>query len=187
MWSLPEAWTTRAGKQRLWAPPTAIPLVSFQLECPWVQDTCSNMREAPSVASPLRTLWHPSTLVWCPYFIYDCFSPWIISTHVGFLLEKIFIISIYSFLTYFLALCKILYKFCFQGICWGTSLVVQWLRIHLPMHGTWVQSLVRKLRSHMSGATKVGCCNYWAHMLWSPCSTAREAASSHNKRLTCHN
>ena len=118
--------------------------------------------------------------------LYDCFSPWIISTHVEFLLEKIFIISIYSFLTYFISLCKILYKFCFQGICWGTSLVVQWLRIHLPMHGTWVQSLVRKLRSHTSGATKVGCCNYRAHMLWSPCSTATEAASSHNKRLTCH-
>ena len=24
----------------------------------------------------------------------------------------------------------------------GTSLVVQWLRIHLPMQGTWVPSLV---------------------------------------------
>ena len=24
----------------------------------------------------------------------------------------------------------------------GTSLVVQWLRIHLPMQGTWVRSLV---------------------------------------------
>ena len=31
----------------------------------------------------------------------------------------------------------------------GTSLVVQWLRIHLAMHGTWVQSLVGELRSHM--------------------------------------
>ena len=31
-----------------------------------------------------------------------------------------------------------------------TSLVVQWLRIHLAMHGTWVPSVVRKLRSHMS-------------------------------------
>ena len=30
----------------------------------------------------------------------------------------------------------------------GTSLVVQWLRIHLPMQGTWVQSLVGELRSH---------------------------------------
>ena len=30
----------------------------------------------------------------------------------------------------------------------GTSLVVQWLRIHLPMQGTWVQSLVRDLKSH---------------------------------------
>ena len=25
-----------------------------------------------------------------------------------------------------------------------TSLVVQWLRIHLPMQGTWVQSLAQK-------------------------------------------
>ena len=31
----------------------------------------------------------------------------------------------------------------------GTSLVAQWLRIHLPMQGTWVQSLVSKLRPHM--------------------------------------
>ena len=31
----------------------------------------------------------------------------------------------------------------------GASLVVQWLRIHLPMQGTWVPSLVRELRSHM--------------------------------------
>ena len=30
-----------------------------------------------------------------------------------------------------------------------TSLVVQWLRILLPMQGMWVQSLVRELRSHM--------------------------------------
>ena len=30
----------------------------------------------------------------------------------------------------------------------GTSLVVQWLRIYLVMQGTWVQSLVGKLRSH---------------------------------------
>ena len=32
---------------------------------------------------------------------------------------------------------------------WGTSLVVQWLRIRLPMWGIRVPSLVRKLRSHM--------------------------------------
>ena len=31
----------------------------------------------------------------------------------------------------------------------GTSLVVQGLRILLPMQGAWVQSLVRELRSHM--------------------------------------
>ena len=31
----------------------------------------------------------------------------------------------------------------------GTSLVVQWLRLRLPMQGVRVQSLVRELRSHM--------------------------------------
>ena len=30
-----------------------------------------------------------------------------------------------------------------------TSLVAQWLRLHLPMQGTRVPSLVRELRSHM--------------------------------------
>ena len=29
----------------------------------------------------------------------------------------------------------------------GTSLVVQWLRFHLPMQGFWVRSLVRELKT----------------------------------------
>ena len=36
----------------------------------------------------------------------------------------------------------------------GTFLVVQWLRLCLPMQGTWVESLVQELRYHMLGATK---------------------------------
>ena len=47
-----------------------------------------------------------------------------------------------------------------REICWSRTevwrpsqvdhnLVVQWLRIHLPMQGTWVQSLTGKLRSHV--------------------------------------
>ena len=35
----------------------------------------------------------------------------------------------------------------------GTSLVVQWLRIHLAMQGLEVQSLVEELRSHKPGGT----------------------------------
>ena len=31
----------------------------------------------------------------------------------------------------------------------GTTLVVQWLKIHLATQGIWVQSLVGELRSHM--------------------------------------
>ena len=36
----------------------------------------------------------------------------------------------------------------------GTSLMIQWLRICLPMQGTWVWSLVRELRSHMPQGNK---------------------------------
>ena len=36
----------------------------------------------------------------------------------------------------------------------GTSLMVQWLRIRLPMQGTRVQSLVGELRSHMPRGQK---------------------------------
>ena len=32
---------------------------------------------------------------------------------------------------------------------WGTSLVIQWLRIRLARQGTWVWSLLRELRSRM--------------------------------------
>ena len=35
----------------------------------------------------------------------------------------------------------------------GTSLVAQWIRIHLPMQGTWVRSLVQKDPT-CHGATK---------------------------------
>ena len=39
---------------------------------------------------------------------------------------------------------------------YGTSLVVQWFRIHLPMQGTWVQSLVQEDPT-CHGATKPSC------------------------------
>ena len=41
----------------------------------------------------------------------------------------------------------------------GTSLVVQWLRMHLVMQRSWVRSLVRELRSPCHGATKPASCN----------------------------
>ena len=44
---------------------------------------------------------------------------------------------------------------------WGTSLVVQWLRILLPMQGTWVQALVWEDPT-CHGAAKPVCHNYWA-------------------------
>ena len=57
----------------------------------------------------------------------------------------------------------------------GTSLVVQWLELPLPVQGVWIQSLIRELRSHMpQGITPKhktearGLCNrplFWSH-LW---------------------
>ena len=41
----------------------------------------------------------------------------------------------------------------------GTSLVVQWLRIHLPVQGTWVRALVREDPTG-HGATKPAHHNY---------------------------
>ena len=42
----------------------------------------------------------------------------------------------------------------------GTSLMVQWIRIHLPMQGTWVQSLVLE-DSTCRGAPKPVSHDYW--------------------------
>ena len=46
-------------------------------------------------------------------------------------------------------------------IAWGASLVVQWLRICLPMQGTRVPSLVREDPTYL-GAPKPVCHDYWA-------------------------
>ena len=40
-----------------------------------------------------------------------------------------------------------------------TSLVVQWLRIHLAMQGIWAQSLVGELSPTSRGSTKPTRCN----------------------------
>ena len=48
-------------------------------------------------------------------------------------------------------------------ILFGTSLVAQWLRIHLLMQGTGVLSLVREDPT-CHGATKPVRHNYWAHL-----------------------
>ena len=62
----------------------------------------------------------------------------------------------------------------------GTSLVVQWLRIHLPMQGTWVWSLVQE-DATWHRATKPVCRKHWACALEStlrnkrcPGTTSRE-------------
>ena len=67
------------------------------------------------------------------------------------------------------------------------SLVVQWLRLRLPMQGTWVQALVRE-DSTCRRATKPVHHNYWAcvlepasHNYWSP--RARACALQREKSL----
>ena len=47
--------------------------------------------------------------------------------------------------------------------CFRTSLVAQWLKIHLPVQGSWVRALVWEDPT-CCGATKPICHNYWARM-----------------------
>ena len=71
-----------------------------------------------------------------------------------------------------------LFDFSYNGILWmtdkfGTFLVVQWIGIHLPMQGTWVQSLVWEgFTCH--GATKPVGHNYWSPCSLGSCTTATE-------------
>ena len=62
---------------------------------------------------------------------------------------------------------------CLQELPWWQA---QWLRIHLPVQGTWVQSLARE-DSTCRGAAKPMCHSYWActlepmsHNYWSLCA-----------------
>ena len=64
-----------------------------------------------------------------------------------------------------------------------TSLVFQWLRIQLPVQGTWVQSLVREDPTCL-GATKPVCHNYRAQILEPVLQNKR---SHRNEKSTCHN
>ena len=64
----------------------------------------------------------------------------------------------------------------------GTSLVAQWIRMCLPMQGTWVQSLVQE-DSTCCRATKPVCCNYWNPWAQSLCST-REAMAMRSPHTT---
>ena len=69
----------------------------------------------------------------------------------------------------------------------GTSLLIQWLRIHQPRQGTWVQSLFWE-DSTCCGAAKPMCHNYWASRVQEPqlstpehlasCCTTREATTT---------
>ena len=61
----------------------------------------------------------------------------------------------------------------------GTSLVVQGLRISLPMHRTWVWSLIRQLRPHMLGGTTNESC---AHQLLSPRALKPVSCRKSNRR-----
>ena len=69
----------------------------------------------------------------------------------------------------------------------GTSLVVQWLGVRLPMQETRVQSLVKELGSHMPGTAGPACLNYCARVLWSPSATTREKPECHNEEPACRN
>ena len=62
------------------------------------------------------------------------------------------------------------------------SLVVQWLRIQLPMQGTWVPSLVREDPTCCE-ATKPMHHNYWALAPWSLCSATEKPPQRETSEL----
>ena len=57
-----------------------------------------------------------------------------------------------------------------------TSLVVWWIRLHLPMQGAQVPSLVREDPTCL-GATQPVCHSYWAHEPRAPCSATGESTA----------
>ena len=56
-------------------------------------------------------------------------------------------------------ICQVPLKFIIKRTLCRTSLMVQFLRLHLPKQGTWVQSLVGELRSSIA----VGNANWYSH------------------------
>ena len=57
--------------------------------------------------------------------------------------------------------------FSFKNFYLGPSLVVQWLRICLPMQVTRVQSLIRELKSHIPWSNYLASHRFWAMCNWS--------------------
>ena len=71
-----------------------------------------------------------------------------------------------------------------------SSLVVQWIRIHLPMQGTQVRSLVRE-HSTCCGTSNPVCQNYWVpilQLLKPAClePMLHNRGNHHNEKLTHH-
>ena len=64
----------------------------------------------------------------------------------------------------------------------GTFLVIQWIKIRLPMQGTWVQSLVWEGGCHRG--TKTTFHSYWRPCASSLCPETREAATVRSPRTT---
>ena len=69
----------------------------------------------------------------------------------------------------------------FEKYQYQASLMVQWLKIHLPILRTWVRSLLQDNPTcHV--AAKLGCHDSWSLCAYSPCSTTREACTSQLER-----
>ena len=61
-----------------------------------------------------------------------------------------------------------------KNVFFGASLVVQWMRICLPVQRTQVQSLVQE---NPTWAIRPKYCNYWSPSTWSLCSATRKATT----------
>ena len=73
-------------------------------------------------------------------------------------------VKVYMCSSYYSSYVPVIWKFKNKKSDAWDSLAVQWLRIHLPMHRSWVSSLVQEDPT-WQGKSKPMCHNYWAHTI----------------------
>ena len=127
-----------------------------KLLCPWnspVKNTgvgcCSLLQGIFLTQGSNLDLPHCRQILYCLSQCIRCYIH-MLQHDVFVFLCCIFICLCYFSLEFFLV-CVFLsccYSLIFKGIQ-GTSLVVQWLRLHTPNAGTWVQSVVGELKCGM--------------------------------------
>ena len=144
-------WSAAAAAKSLQSCPTLCDPIRRQpsrLPCPW-DSPGKNWSESP-FPSPMHESEKAKCLVHRKYYHYTQYMNKWIKGHL-------------SFLAVLVRICRCKQHWTKQGET-GTSLMVQWLRVHLPTQGTRVWPLVWQ-DSTCCRATNLILCNYWVRTL----------------------